>query len=221
MKISAASSQYKDLNERFKELEKRAKLLLEQVIGLHCTVTELQDQIDAHKQQIDALKREVEIVKRELAQANVDHKQLYLAQAGFVFQQNICAFVLDKETTEVREYTLQNLELEINDPDPEFEPDEAVKERWKAVEERWKAICTILNWKPCWDKRHDKPKDISAIKALCSVRRDVAHPNSINLDVARSYWTDLKQNHSLHHVGVLLQHLQILKEHGYVNSGLE
>lgn len=196
-KISAASSQYKDLNQRCKELEERAKLLLEHIIGLQCTVTE-------HQNQIDALKREVE-------QANVDHKQLYLAQAGFVFQQNICAFVLDKKMTEVREYTLKNLELEINHP--EYSPG-------KEVEKRWEAICAILKWKPCWDTRYDTPMDISAIKALCSVRRNVALSN-IDLDVARSYWANLKQNHSLHHVDGLLEHLQILKEHGYINSGLK
>ena len=136
---------------------------------------------------------------------------MYLAQAAFVFQQNICAFVLQKKTTEVKEYTLEDLELEINHPD--YSPG-------AKVEERWRTICAILKWKSCWTTRYDVPMDISAIKALCSIRKDVAHPNDIDLDIARSYWADLKQNHSLHHVGGLLVHLQKLKEHGYVNSGL-
>ena len=152
-KISAASSQYKDLNQRCKELEERAKLLLEHIIGLHCTVIEHQNQIDALKREVEQAKRELEQAKREheqakreLEQPNVDNKQLYLAQAGFVFQQNICAFVLDKRMAEARECTLKDLDSP-----------------GKEVEKRWEAICAILKWKPCWNTRYDAPMDISAI----------------------------------------------------------
>ena len=178
-------------------MERKAKLVLQHIIGLHCTVQE-------HQQHIDALKRELE-------KANIDHKSLHLAQVACVFQQNICAFVLEKRMTKVRNYTLEDLELEINDP--EYSPGEKVQKRWET-------ICKILDRKSCWTTRYDTPRDISAIKSLRYFRRDLAHPDNIDLNVARHYWIDLKQNHSLHHVGGLLEHLQKLKEHGYINSGM-
>ena len=179
-------------------MESKAKFILKHIIGLHCTVQE-------HQQQIDELKRELE-------KAKIDHKRLYLAQVAYVFQQNICAFVLDKTIAEVSGYTLKNLECEINHP--EYSPG-------PKVQKRWDTICQILNWKSCWSSsRYDLPRDRSAIKSLCDIRRVVAHPDNIDLNLAQSYLTELKHDHSLRHVGGLLGHLQKLKEEGYIKSGM-
>ena len=178
-------------------METKAKLVLQHIIGLHYTVQE-------HQQQIDTLQRELE-------KAKIDHKSLYLAQVAYVFQQNICAFVLDKTMTEVKDYTLKNLEWEVNHP--KYSPGEKVQKRWET-------ICQILDWESCWTTRYDMPRDISAIKSLCYFRRDLAHPVDIDLNVAQSYWIELKHKHSLHHVGGLLEQLQKLKEHGFIKSGM-
>eukprot|EP00731_Ephydatia_muelleri_P017344 Em0010g442a len=193
--ISDASG---DLKQRCKELESKAKLILQHIIGLHCTVQE-------HQQQIDELKRELE-------KAKIDHKRLYLAQVAYVFQQNICVFVLDKTIAEVSGYTLKALEYEINDP---------VYSPGPKVQERWDTLCQIYNWKSCWSSsRYDLPRDISAIKSLCDIRRDVAHPGNIDLNLAQDYLAELKHDHSLRHVGGLLEHLQKLKEKGFIKSGM-
>ena len=193
--ISDASG---DLKQRCKELESKAKLILQHIIGLHCTVQE-------HQKQIDELKRELE-------KAKIDHKRLYLAQVAYVFQQNICVFVLDKTIAEVSGYTLKALEYEINDP---------VYSPGQKVQERWDTICQILNWKSCWSSsRYDLPRDISAIKSLCDIRRDVAHPGNIDLNLAQDYLAELNHDHSLRHVGGLLEHLQKLKEKGFIKSGM-